>query len=543
VADKDMNERLPLRVLMAEDSLDDAELNALELRRHGFTVSYTRVDTLEALIQALTEQVWDVVLTDHAMPRLTSLDVLQYLRDHNPDLPCIVVSGAIGEEAAVIVMRSGTVDYVNKDYLTRLGPAVTRALQEGESKRARRNAEEALKRAHAELERRVEERTAELSVANLRLRDSEKRFATAFHASPTPTLITNLGTGQVIDVNQSFLRMTRYQSDEVIGRKIPEVALFFKLEGPDFAPEKRPDASHIPTTEVGLRTKWGEVRYMLMSSALIDVNGEPCSLDTLVDISERKKVEEALRSYQEILEHQKAKLEQANNLKSEFLAHVSHELRTPLTAIVGFSDLLKDEDYGPLNSVQREHVAFVIEAGQHLLALVNNLLDLSKIESGMMELHQSSVDLAEVVANALGMVSVQAQEKALQLSIEVPAGITPIIADVQKVKQILYNLLSNAVKFTPTGGRIKLVVREDKGEVRVEICDTGPGIARTDQKRLFKPFTQLKNLSNDAYEGTGLGLALTKQLVELHEGRVWLRSCVGQGSTFGFSLPRQPFMD
>lgn len=539
MAGKEVNERLPLRVLMVEDSPDDAELSALELKRQGFAVCYSRVDTLEAMTQALTGQTWDMILTDHAMPKFSSLEVLQFLQGHKPDLPCIVVSGAIGEEAAVALMRSGAVDYVNKSHLPRLGPSVTRALQEGESKRARRKAEEALKRAHAELEQRVEERTAELSLTNVKLRDSEKRFATAFHASPTPTIITSLVTGQVIDVNQSLLRMTRHKRDEVIGRGVQELDLLVGLEKREFAPKELPDERYIPVTEIGLHTRWGETRHILMSSALIDMDGELCVLDTLVDITERKKVEEALRSYQDILEHQKAKLEHANNLKSEFLAHVSHELRTPLTAIVGFSDLLKDEDFGTLNGVQHEYVAFIVDAGQHLLALINDLLDLSKMEAGMMELLQGPVDLSEVMANALSMMCGQVQKKALQLDVEVPADLAPVTADIRKVKQILYNLLANAVKYTPAEGRIKLVVQDDKGEVRIEICDTGPGITQNDQKRLFKPFVQLRSSSTDAYEGTGLGLALTKQLVELHEGRVWLRSCVGKGSTFGFSLPRR----
>jgi PAS domain S-box-containing protein len=521
---------------MVEDSLDDATLNLLELRRHGFSVCHARVHTKKAMMQALTEQTWDVVLADHVMPGFTSLEALQFLQGYDPDLPCIIVSGAIGEEAAIVIMHDGAVDYVNKNYLARLGPAVTRALEETETKRGRRNAEEALKRAHAELERRVEERTAELSVANRKLRASEKTFATAFHGSPTPTVITNLKTGQIIDINQSFLHMSKYRKDEVSAHTIQE---FAGLEKRKFATDKSPHEYSAANVEIDLHTKFGEARHILMSSAHIDLAGEHCVLDTLVDITERKKVEEALLSYQGILEYQKRELAEANHLKSEFLAKVSHELRTPLTAIIGFSALLKDEDFsGVLNSGQREHIAFIVEASEHLYALINDLLDLSKIEAGMMELQQSPIDLSDVVTNALSMVSVEAQKKALHLSIEVPDGIAPVRADIRKVKQILYNLLSNAVKYTPAEGSIKLIVKDGMSDVRVEVGDTGPGITQKDQKRLFKPFVQLKNSVTEAHEGTGLGLALTKELVELHGGKLWLHSRIGRGSTFGFSLPR-----
>jgi PAS domain S-box-containing protein len=312
-----------LRVLMVEDTPDDAELNELELRRNGFTVRSARVDTLEGMTHALNEQVWDVVLTDHSMPRLSSLEVLQLLQERSCALPCIVVSGAIGEEAAVELMRSGAADYVNKSFLTRLAPAVTRALREEALKQDRRKAEEALRHAYDELERRVEERTAALSATNSRLRESEKRFSTAFHASPSPTLIAKLSSSQIVDVNKSFLRVTRYELEEVVGRTFEELGLFFDLQERMRKSKRLSDESLIPAVELGLRTKWGEPRHVLVSSALINLGGEPCVLDTFVDITERKKAEDFLRTYQNLLTQQNAKLEQANSLKSEFLASVS----------------------------------------------------------------------------------------------------------------------------------------------------------------------------------------------------------------------------
>lgn len=260
------------------------------------------------------------------------------------------------------------------------------------------------------------------------------------------------------------------------------------------------------------------------------------------DVTERRRAERVLLHYQRMLERQNGQLARAVRAKDEFLAHMSHELRTPLTAILGFSDLLQDPYFGALNAKQREYAETISSAGEHLLSLINDLLDLSKIEAGGMALYPSAISLADTVAEAVAVIEGQAQKKSLRLRTDVPPALPPLSADARKVKQILYNLLSNAVKFTPAQGEVELYVREREGEVCVEVRDTGPGISPEQQALLFKPFSQLRAAEAElqGMTGTGLGLALTKQLVELHGGRVWLRSRVGRGSTFGFSLPRRP---
>ncbi len=256
-----------------------------------------------------------------------------------------------------------------------------------------------------------------------------------------------------------------------------------------------------------------------------------------IDVTERKQAERVLVRYQEALERQNAELVRVSELKDEFVAKMSHELRTPLTAVIGFAELLRDEEYvGAVNRRQRDYIDIILDASAHLLTLINDLLDLSKIEAGMMQLEAESLDLLSAVSNALSIIEGAARKKALRLEVRLPTALEPLSADARKVRQILYNLLSNAVKYTPSAGQVQLIVIDQASEVLVEVRDSGPGIAPEDQLRLFQPFVQLGNTSN--YEGTGLGLALTKQLVELHGGRVWLRSRVGKGSTFGFSLPR-----
>ena len=228
-------------------------------------------------------------------------------------------------------------------------------------------------------------------------------------------------------------------------------------------------------------------------------------------------------------------LEVASRHKSEFLANMSHELRTPLNAIIGFSEVLLQGIFGGVNEKQREYLADVLGSGQHLLSLINDILDLSKIEAGRMELDLSSFAVRDALESGLTIVRERAARHGIQLSATVAKDVGTIEADERKVKQILYNLLSNAVKFTPDGGRVDVSVRAENGDVRVEVRDTGIGVGADDQERIFEEFRQVGR--ERSREGTGLGLTLTKRFVELHGGRIWLESSPGKGSTFGFTLP------
>jgi signal transduction histidine kinase/putative methionine-R-sulfoxide reductase with GAF domain len=228
-------------------------------------------------------------------------------------------------------------------------------------------------------------------------------------------------------------------------------------------------------------------------------------------------------------------LEVANRHKSEFLANMSHELRTPLNAIIGFSEVLLQGIFGEVNEKQREYLADVLGSGQHLLSLINDILDLSKIEAGRMDLELSTFRFRDALDSGLAIVRERAARHAIQLKADVASDVGTLEADERKVKQILYNLLSNAVKFTPDGGRVDVSVRADNGDVRVEVRDTGIGVAPEDQDQIFEEFRQVGR--ERSREGTGLGLTLTKRFVELHGGRIWLESTPGQGSTFTFTLP------
>lgn len=236
------------------------------------------------------------------------------------------------------------------------------------------------------------------------------------------------------------------------------------------------------------------------------------------------------------LEAQRNQADQANKLKSQFLAGMSHELRTPLNAITGFSELLADQLAGPLNEKQQRFLTHIRDASKHLLQLINDVLDLSKIEAGEIHLETALLSPAAVIGDIVAGIESLARQRSIQLHAHCDPGFL-VRADLRRLRQILYNLLSNAIKFTPFQGSISIAVARDDGFLRFEVTDTGPGISKEDQRIIFEEFRQAAPSASGVKEGTGLGLAITKKLVEKHGGRIEVESEPGAGSTFRFWLP------
>ncbi len=308
-----------------------------------------------------------------------------------------------------------------------------------------------------------------------------------------------------------------------------------------------------------------EVGELIQAFNLMSMNLKKSTIskDELEDIVEKRTLELAetnaslqkeiafRKDTQKSLEIAKEMAEHANRAKSDFLANMSHELRTPLNHIIGFTELVADQHFGNLNSTQSEYLGDVLQSSRHLLSLINDILDLSKVEAGKMEFNPSTVFLRETLENSMVMIKEKAGKHGIQLSTDFDGIPETITADERKLKQIIYNLLSNAVKFTPDGGKICLTARllespppdevsdvQDRPQVEIVVADTGIGIAKEDLERILNPFEQVEDSDSRHFQGTGLGLSLTKNLVEMHGGQLLVASNgIDQGSKFSFTLP------
>lgn len=386
------------------------------------------------------------------------------------------------------------------------------------------------------------------------LRESEQQIA--YQASlirdVSDALIATDMEARVTFWNEAARRIYGWSAEEVLGKRLEDFTRTEYLEGQDEggALKRLLEDGHWQSEVTQVRRDGS--RFPVISSVAL-VRGEDGDVIGLVavnrDISERKQAEQALQTANDLLEERvrerteqlyKANLalESASKLKDEFLAGMSHELRTPLNAVISLSESMREGVYGHLTSVQERPLEMIWESGNHLLTLINDILDLAKIEAGKSELYYDAVPLDSLCQSALRMMQETARKKELSLSTSIPADLPVIHADGRRLKQMLVNLLSNAVKFTPGGGAVSLeVTRENEHAVRFAVRDTGVGIPPEKLPLLFKPFSQLDGPHSKRHGGTGLGLALVRQLAEMHNGSVGVESAPGQGSYFYFVLP------
>ncbi len=397
----------------------------------------------------------------------------------------------------------------------------------------------------------IERRRAEES-----LRFSEARFRSMFEQAAGGMAVVS-PEGRFLQVNAAFCALLGYDADALLAMTI------FEVTHPDDAAMTRSVFSEVESGQRRLADmekrfvrKDGRIVWAHLSGAwqFAPDSGPIHGVVLMQDITERKEVEEKIRSLNEDLERRvlertaelaalneelesrNREVENASRLKSEFVARMSHELRTPMNAIIGFSDLLAEETEGELNEVQKSFVQHIQRGASHLLELINDVLDLSKIEAGRIELRLQDFRPADALAEVLAIIKPLAEARKLHVESALPPELA-VCADRTRFKQVLYNLLSNAVKFTPEGGRVWVDAGVENGSVWIAVNDTGIGVPLSEQRAIFAEFYQVGSTTKGVKEGTGLGLAITRKLVELHGGRIRVESEPGKGSRFTFTLP------
>jgi len=381
--------------------------------------------------------------------------------------------------------------------------------------------------------------------AEEKLTESENKFRTIFENIGDIYYRADL-KGNMTLANPAAVKIMGYDSiEEVIGKNIAADFYYYPKDRKIFMEELKKHGE-VKNLEVTIKRKDGTLVIVEVNSHFVhDATGKPIEVEGIAhNITERKKAEQELQEKNEQLEAQRVELvrkatelEMVNQAKSEFLASMSHELRTPLNAVIGFSELILDGIPGEINDEQRGCVNDILDSGQYLLNLINDILDLSKVEAGKIELKLQNLDIAAIINGVVQIMKPALDKNGQEIEVSIMQELPKVRGDKNRLEQILLNLLSNASKFTEQGGRVQIHVGREGDYCQVAVIDTGIGIKKEDQGHVFETFFQGETLSDRRKEGTGLGLTLTKQFVEAIGGRIWMESEYGKGSTFIFTLP------
>ena len=627
--DKKMNK--PLSVLIVEDSEDDALLLVRELTRGDYFPTFKRVDTSKAMQTALDKQKWEVVISDYTLMDFNAFDALHMMKSRGMDLPFIVVSGTVTDDAVVAAMKSGAHDYIQKGNLQRLVPAIERELKDAEVRKGRNRAEEALKKSETRYRNLVEDAAAGVALIDTEgrfvylnntlcqmmgyegdeifgkpfadfLHPDDKERAMSYldqsftqpgdkpklefrvvhkggsvihmYSSPTPLCYRDKIAGfsaiivDITELRRAEERLRESEASLAEAQRIAhmgnwdwdiknntlrwsdEIYRVFSLEPQQFGAtyeaflnsvhpddrefvqksvnealfENRPcSIEHriiLPDGSVRIVHEQGEVSF--------DENKKPIRMvGTVHDITERKRAEKKAQEAETLRE--------LDRLRTELLANVSHELRTPLASIKGFVSTLLRTDTKWSEEEQRDFLQTADQEADRLTHLINDLLDMSRLDVGALKLKKRNHHISEILNSVSNRLARLAEGHKLKMT--APLELPMVYIDEMRICRVLTNLVENAAKYSPEGSEITVGTQLDGNKIVIEITDKGEGIPAEFLPKVFDRFYQTDRIASGQKSGTGLGLSICRGIIEAHGGRIWVESEVGAGSKFSFSLP------
>lgn len=485
-----------LRVLYAEDEPADAELCLGQLEAAGYQVRADVVSNREEFAACLRSGGYDIVLADYKMPGWSGGEALETLQREGSEIPLLVVTGAVGDEAAAAMIKKGAADYILKDRPARLASAVERALEEKAIQRERQRAEDSL-------------------------RASEIRYRRLFETAQDGILLLT-GAGVITDANPFLLERLGFSRSEIVGQRLCEVGLAAEHEECQKIFHQLQQGEDTFCDSLPVLTHSGRRLEVEFASKAYQAGDEKVIQCHLRDISERKRLEEALKL--------------TLRMREDFINFAMHQLRTPLAGIKWLLELAARRQDLPAEPLEFVHDAHA--AAQGLISMVNDLLSIRRLENGKLNLELQPGSLGELTRSVLEEVSHQIAERGHHLSVTGAEEVPAIRTDLQLLRQVISNLVSNAVKYTDPGGRIQIEMKSRDGLVCWSIRDNGVGIPQEVQQRIFEKFFRADNIQRLDTEGSGLGLCLARLIVERLGGTLSFESQEGQGSIFTVTVPQ-----